>query len=67
MRNQENSNIPNFDHLNDRVIAEGINHPTLSIKTNLDSKSSLENNPYYDKSKEYSKEELEKFKKFFGG
>ena len=62
-----NEKMPNFDHLNDRVIADGTAKPSFSMRTNIDSKGVLEENPYFDKTKNYSEEELEKFKKFFGG
>jgi hypothetical protein len=39
--------IPDFDHMSDRVIAEKPSSPMLVIKTNLDPKNSTENNPYY--------------------
>lgn len=39
--------IPDFDSLNDRMIADSSSGPMLVIKTNLDSKDSTENNPYY--------------------
>jgi UDP-galactopyranose mutase len=42
-----NNQMPDFDHLNDRVIAQKTSTPTLVIKTNLDPKYSTENNPYY--------------------
>lgn len=67
MNEQKGTQMPDFDRLNDRVIAEGLEIPSVSIKTNVDPKNVLEENPYYDKSKTYSEEELEKFKKFFGG
>lgn len=61
---KKNSNqIPDFDDLNDRVIAEASPSPTLVIKTNLDAKSVVEENPYY-KSKA-TNEEKEKLENFF--
>jgi hypothetical protein len=42
-----NENMPDFDSLNDRMIAETNGSPMLVIKTNLDPKDSTENNPYY--------------------
>ncbi len=57
----------NVDSLSDRVIEDGNEGPFLSIKTNVDPKDVFENNPYFDKNKTYSEEELEKFRKFFGG
>lgn len=58
--------MPKFDDLDDRIIAEGINQPAFSMKTNLDPEDPLENNPYFDKTKNYSEEELEKFRNFLG-
>lgn len=42
-----NSNMPDFDKLNDRIIAESPSGPMFVIKTNLDPKNVTENNPYY--------------------
>ncbi|WP_400246812.1 hypothetical protein AB3U99_08275 [Niallia sp. JL1B1071] len=67
MEEQKGTKLPNFDSLTDRVIAENSEVPSVSIKTNLDPENVLEDNPYFDKSKTYSEEELEKLKKFFGG
>jgi len=53
-------------YLSNQTIADGTEENNISIKTNLDPKNVLENNPYYDPTKNYSKEELEKFKNFFG-
>lgn len=39
--------MPDFDQLNDRIIAENVAGPHLVIKTNLDPKNATENNPYY--------------------
>ncbi|MCP3738636.1 hypothetical protein [Rossellomorea sp. BNER] len=52
---------PDFDELNDRVIAEMPQHPSLVIKTNLDPKDATEENPYYhnknkDQFEDYFKE-----------
>lgn len=67
MEEQKGTNLSNYDSLTDRVIAEDSDVPSVSIKTNLDPKNVLKDNPYFDKSKTYSEEELEKLKKFFGG
>ena len=67
MDKQQGTQMPDFDRLNDRVIAEDSEMPSVSIKTNIDPKNVLEDNPYFDKSKTYSEEELAKLKKFFGG
>ncbi|HEO8420802.1 hypothetical protein [Niallia sp. FSL W8-0635] len=67
MEEQKGSKLPNFDALTDRVIAEDSDVPSVSIKTNVDPKNVLEDNPYFDNTKTYSEEELAKLKKFFGG
>lgn len=46
-RQPGNKKMPDFDHLNDRIIQERPSEPMLVIKTNLDPKDSTENNPYY--------------------
>jgi hypothetical protein len=46
-RKPGNKNMPDFDQLNDRIIAESSSSPMLVIKTNLDPKDVTENNPYY--------------------
>lgn len=46
-RQPGNNKMPDFDQLNDRIIAENSSGPHLVIKTNLDPKDSTENNPYY--------------------
>jgi hypothetical protein len=38
--------LPDFNQLNDRIIAEPSDTPSLVIKTNLDPKLPTENNPY---------------------
>lgn len=57
---KKKSDLPDFDELNDRVIAEPTSSPTLVIKTNLDSKNISKDNPY-SKTSETSTE----FKNFF--
>lgn len=39
--------MPDFQQLNDRIIAERPSEPMLVIKTNLDPKNATEENPYY--------------------
>ena len=57
-----NKQLPDFNHLNDRIYAEQPSEPMLVIKTNLDPKDTLENNPYYhDKETKKPKE----FKNYF--
>ena len=46
-RKPGNKNMPDFDQLNDRIIADSSSSPMLVIKTNLDTKDVTENNPYY--------------------
>ncbi|MFT4417228.1 hypothetical protein ACLM5H_25680 [Fredinandcohnia humi] len=45
-----NKKLPDFKELNDRIIADASDEPFLVIKTNLDPKSAVEENPYYKKS-----------------
>lgn len=54
--------LPDFDSLNDRVIANSPTGPMLVIKTNLDAKDATENNPYFhdDETKD-----PKKFKDYF--
>ena len=63
MEKKNTEQLPDFDDLNDRVIAEAPSSPTLVIKTNLDAKSAVEENPYYNS--KASKEEKEKLEEFF--
>ncbi|AYV65722.1 MULTISPECIES: hypothetical protein [Niallia] len=67
MNEQNGANIPDFGQINDHMMNADSDKTSVSIKTSLDPKNVLEDNPYFDKTKTYSKEELEKFKKFFGG
>jgi hypothetical protein len=46
-RKPGNKNMPDFDQLNDRIIAESSSSPMLVIKTNLDPKDVTQSNPYY--------------------
>lgn len=39
--------MPDFNELEDRLIANATPEPTLVIKTNLDPKDSTVDNPYY--------------------
>lgn len=57
---EKKNKLPDFNELNDRLIAEPSSSPTLVIKTNLDLENSNESNPYNDKD-HTSKE----FKNFF--
>jgi hypothetical protein len=57
-----NKKLPDFDQLNDRVIADSPSTPSLVIKTNLDSKDATENNPYFHDKKTKDSEE---FKAYF--
>ncbi|MDZ5471620.1 hypothetical protein SM124_07645 [Bacillus sp. 31A1R] len=46
-RKPGNEKMPDFDILNDRMIAKPTSQPFLVIKTNLDPKDSTVDNPYY--------------------
>jgi hypothetical protein len=61
-RQPGSKNMPDFDHLNDRIINESPENGFLVIKTNLDPKDSTENNPYY-----HGKEtkDAKQFKQYF--
>lgn len=61
-RKPGSEHLPDFDQLNDRVIAEHTAAPMLVIKTNLDPKDSTEDNPYY-KNKEQTV--TEEFREYF--
>lgn len=50
-RKPGNEKMPDFDQLEDRMIAESPSGPMLVIKTNLDPKDVTENNPYYHNEK----------------
>lgn len=43
---KKNTDLPDFNTLNDRVIAEPSSSPSLVIKTNLDSEDIDKDNPY---------------------
>jgi hypothetical protein len=55
-------NLPDFKQLEDRMINEATSEPMLVIKTNLDPKNSIENNPYYQNS---SQTDTKKFRNYF--
>jgi hypothetical protein len=63
MKEENRNNMPNFDELNDRIIAEASDSPRISIKTNLDPKNTTEENPYNGEN--MSKEEQKKHQQFF--
>jgi len=57
-----NKNLPDFNELNDRIIAEnGTSGPTLVIKTNLDPKDLTVNNPYVQNEVKLDNEKLKDF------
>lgn len=58
-------NNPNSDLFQNRIIAEPSKSPSIEIKTNLDSKNLMENNPYYDEKNMKNEKEREKFEDFF--
>lgn len=62
MEKDKRPKTPDFDSLDDRVIAAMPSEPSLVIKTNLDPQNAEEENPYYQKG---SKENQEKFKNYF--
>jgi hypothetical protein len=47
MDKKKQKQMPDFDSLDDRIIAEPPSEPMLVIKTNLDPKDSTVDNPYY--------------------
>jgi hypothetical protein len=57
---KKKNNLPDFNELNDRLIAEPSTSPQLVIKTNLDSEDINQENPYATKN-----ESSTKFKNFF--
>jgi len=57
-----NQKLPDFDQLNDRLIANRPSEPMLVIKTNLDPQDVTENNPYYHNGEIKTPK---KFKNFF--
>ncbi|MCA1030464.1 hypothetical protein LCL95_05350 [Bacillus timonensis] len=57
--------IPNFDQLNDRIIAKASDEPRLVIKTNMDPQDSNEENPYTNDAKNSTPSQ--KFQDFFDG
>lgn len=58
-----NKELPDFNELNDRLIAERrTSGPTLVIKTNLDPKDSTIDNPYFQND---NKTDTEAFRDYF--
>jgi hypothetical protein len=62
-KKQPNS-LPDFDSLDDRVIANQPSQPMLVIKTNLDPKDSTVDNPYFTNK---NQADTESFRDFFEG
>lgn len=60
--NDKQQQDPNFDSLNDRLIASRPSSPSLVIKTNLDQQNTEGLNPYYQ---EGNQKDPEKFQNFF--
>lgn len=54
--------MPDFDELQDRVIAEPTKQPIFVMKTTLDPKDSTENNPYF---KNKDETDLKTFRDYF--
>ncbi|PLR87529.1 hypothetical protein [Bacillus sp. V33-4] len=53
-----NSSMPDFKELDDRVIGEPTDGPTLVIRTNLDTKDVTEENPYFENKKGQDEQEF---------
>ncbi len=64
-KNNSRRDIPDFDQLNDRVIMEASESPSLVIKTNLDPADSKVENPYRVRDEKNEKEKR-KSDRFFG-
>jgi hypothetical protein len=62
MDKKNRNSMPDFDNLDDRIIAEHTTQPILVIKTNLDPKDSTVDNPYYT-NKELA--DTKKFRDYF--
>lgn len=57
-----NKKLPDFNELNDRVIAEpSASGPTLVIKTNLDPKDPTVDNPYFQNESKTSNKQFEDY------
>jgi hypothetical protein len=64
MDTKKQNQMPDFDSLNDRIIAKQPSEPMLVIKTNLDPKDSTVDNPYFTNE---SHADTKKFREFFEG
>jgi hypothetical protein len=64
MDTKKQNQMPDFDSLNDRIIAKQPSEPMLVIKTNLDPKDSTVDNPYFTNE---SQADTKKFREFFEG
>jgi hypothetical protein len=64
MDTKKQNQMPDFDSLDDRVIAKQPSEPMLVIKTNLDPEDSTVDNPYFTNK---SQIDTKKFRKFFEG
>jgi hypothetical protein len=62
MDKKNRNSMPDFDSLDDRLIAEHTTQPMLVIKTNLDPKDSTVDNPYYTNKEQAN---TEKFRNYF--
>ncbi|MBM7661305.1 hypothetical protein JOC85_002077 [Bacillus mesophilus] len=60
----DNKDMPDFDSLSDRVIAEPTEKPIFAMKTKLDPETPEEDNPYYKEN--ISQEERKKLDEYFG-
>jgi hypothetical protein len=61
---KKQNQMPDFDSLDDRIIAKEPNTPMIVIKTNLDPKDSTIDNPYYTNKDQADTKE---FREFFEG
>ncbi|WP_442600443.1 hypothetical protein [Neobacillus sp. D3-1R] len=64
MDEKNRHNLPDFDSLDDRMIARQPSSPMLVIKTNLDPKDVTEENPYLT---DEANQDKNKFRNFFEG
>lgn len=64
MDKKKQNQMPDFDSLDDRIIAEPPSGPMLVIKTNLDPKDSTVDNPYFTNK---NQADNKVFREFFEG
>jgi hypothetical protein len=61
---RKQNQLPDFDSLDDRIIAKQPSEPMLVIKTNLDPKDSTVDNPYFTNK---SQTDTKVFREYFEG